>query len=87
MSLPAFRNIWSRYHHCWYLLQALAEVLGAALPPGVPSPVRRILSYGTDYTVDVAPYVDAADRILRITPLKPLTPSTGATTAASGRRA
>ena len=52
---------------------------GADLPPGVPSPVRRILSYGTDYTVDVAPYVDAADRILRITPLKPLTPSTGAT--------
>ncbi len=27
MSLPAFRNIWSRYHHCWYLLQALAEVI------------------------------------------------------------
>ncbi|MGA7116004.1 MAG: hypothetical protein WBY12_02300, partial [Hyphomicrobium sp.] len=52
---------------------------GADLPPGVPSPVRRILSYGTDYTVDVAPYVDAADKILRITPLKPLTPSTGLT--------
>jgi hypothetical protein len=27
MNLPAFRNIWSRYHHCWYLLQALAEVI------------------------------------------------------------
>jgi hypothetical protein len=52
---------------------------GADLPVGVTSPVRRILSYGTDYTVDVAPYVDAADKILRITPLKPLTPSTGAT--------
>lgn len=52
---------------------------GADLPPGVPSPVRRILSYGTDYTVEVSGDVDSADRILKITPLKPLTPSTGAT--------
>jgi dienelactone hydrolase len=63
-----------------YLGSAKGPAQGAELPPGVPSPVRRILSFGTDYTVDVAPYVDAADKILRITPLKPLTPSTGATT-------
>jgi hypothetical protein len=52
---------------------------GADLPPGVPSPVRRILSYGTDYSVEVSGDVDSAGKILKITPLKPLTPSTGAT--------
>ena len=41
--------------------------------------MRRILSYGTDYTVEVSGDVDSAGRILKVTPLKPLTPSTGAT--------
>jgi dienelactone hydrolase len=52
---------------------------GADLPPGVPSPVRRVLSYGTDYSVEVSADVDSAGKILKVTPLKPLTPSTGAT--------
>jgi hypothetical protein len=52
---------------------------GAELPEGVLSPVRRVLAFGTDYTVDVSPDIDSAGKVLRITPLKPLTPSTGAT--------
>lgn len=52
---------------------------GAELPPGVPSPVRRVLSYGTDFTASVSGDIDSGGKILKITPLKPLTPSTGAT--------
>jgi hypothetical protein len=52
---------------------------GAELPPGVESPVRRILAYGTDYTASVSADVDSGGKFLLISPLKPLTPSSGAT--------
>lgn len=51
---------------------------GAELPPGVASPVRRVLSFGTDYTAEVSGDVDSGGRFLKITPLKPLTSSSGA---------
>jgi len=41
--------------------------------------VRRLLTYGTDYTARVAATVDSGGTTLEIVPLKPLTPSTGAT--------
>jgi hypothetical protein len=41
--------------------------------------VRRLLTYGVDYTARVQPTVDSAGSTLEILPLKPLTPSTGAT--------
>lgn len=41
--------------------------------------VRRVLTYGTDYTARVASPVDSGGATLEIVPLKPLTPSTGAT--------
>lgn len=50
---------------------------GAELPPGVTSPVRRVLALGTDYSASVSPDIDSGGKFLRITPLKPLTPSTG----------
>ena len=56
-----------------------APAQGAELPPGVTSPVRRILTFGTDYTATVSDDVDSGGKFARITPLKPLTPSTGAT--------
>jgi hypothetical protein len=56
-----------------------APATGAELPPGVPSPIRRVLEPGVDYVVDVGDEVDGNGRTLKITPLKPLTPSTGAT--------
>jgi hypothetical protein len=56
-----------------------APAQGAELPPGVTSPVRRILTFGTDYTATVSDDVDSGGKFMRITPLKPLTPSTGAT--------
>jgi len=49
------------------------------LPPGVTSPVSRVLKFGEDYVAEVSDDVDSAGKILRITPLKPLRPSTGAT--------
>ena len=49
---------------------------GAELPPGVTSPVKRVLVYGTDYTAAVSDDVDSGGKFLKITPLKPLTPST-----------
>jgi hypothetical protein len=51
----------------------------AELPPGVTSPVRRVLKYGTDYTARVSTDIDSFGRILAITPLQPLTPSTSTT--------
>jgi hypothetical protein len=56
-----------------------APASGAELPPGVASPVRRVLALGTDYTVAVASEADSGGELLKITPRKPLTPSTGAT--------
>lgn len=55
-----------------------APAQGAELPPGVTSPVSRVLAAGTDYSATVSDDVDSEGRILRITPLKPLKPSTGA---------
>ena len=52
---------------------------GAELPPGVTSPVRRVLAPGADYVTSVATAVDSNGQTLEITPVKPLTPSTGAT--------
>lgn len=52
---------------------------GAELPAGVTSPVKRVLTYGTDFTAGVSTAVDSGGTTLEITPLKPLTPSTGAT--------
>jgi hypothetical protein len=51
---------------------------GAELPPGVASPVIRVLTIGVDYSPAVSPDIDSAGKILRITPLKPLRPSHGA---------
>jgi hypothetical protein len=50
----------------------------ADLPPGVTNPVRRVLTFGVDYTAEVSNTVDSAGKILKITPLKPLAPSSGA---------
>jgi hypothetical protein len=50
----------------------------ADLPPGVTSPVRRVLTFGTDYTAEVLNTADSGGKILKITPLKPLAPSSGA---------
>jgi pimeloyl-ACP methyl ester carboxylesterase len=52
---------------------------GAELPPGVTSPVKRVLAYGSDYKAVVSAAVDSNGQTLEITPLKPLTPSTGTT--------
>jgi hypothetical protein len=52
---------------------------GAELPPGVTSPVKRVLAYGTDYKAVVSSAIDSNGQTLEITPLKPLTPSTGTT--------
>lgn len=41
--------------------------------------VRRVLTYGTDYTARVAAAVDSGGSTLEVVPLLPLTPSTGAT--------
>jgi pimeloyl-ACP methyl ester carboxylesterase len=51
----------------------------AELPPGVASPVIRVLTPGTDYVAAVSTDIDSFGKILRINPLKPLRPSTGAT--------
>ena len=56
-----------------------APAQGAELPPGVPSPVIRVLTPGTDYSATVSAAVDGGGKTLQITPLKPLKPSTGAT--------
>lgn len=55
-----------------------APAQGAELPPGVTSPVKRVLVAGTDYSATVSNAIDGDGRILQITPLKPLAPSTGA---------
>ena len=47
------------------------------LPPGVTSPVSRVLEFGEDFIAEVSPDYDSYGRILRITPLKPLRASTG----------
>jgi dienelactone hydrolase len=52
---------------------------GAELPAGVTSPVKRVLTYGTDFKAGVSTAVDSGGTTLEITPLKPLTPSAGAT--------
>jgi dienelactone hydrolase len=52
---------------------------GAELPPGVTSPVIRVLANNVDFALSVSPTIDSEGRFLRITPLKPLRPSTGAT--------
>jgi len=52
---------------------------GAELPPGVTSPVKRVLAPGADYVTSVATAVDSNGQTLEITPAKPLTPSTGTT--------
>jgi hypothetical protein len=49
-----------------------------ALPPGVASPVRRVLRPGDDYVADIGPEVDSGATYLRIRPTKALEPSTGA---------
>ena len=54
-----------------------APAQGAELPPGVASPVKRVLRFGTDYTAEVSGDVDSGGKFLKITPLKPLTPSSG----------
>jgi hypothetical protein len=54
-----------------------APAPAAELPPGVTSPVIRVLTPGTDYTAQVSPDIDSDGKILRITPLKPLRPSAG----------
>lgn len=54
-----------------------APAQGAELPPGVTSPVRRVLSYGADYTASVSADFDSGGKVLKINPVKALTPSTG----------
>jgi len=49
------------------------------LPPGVASPISRVLTYGTDFKAEVSPDYDSFGKILRVTPIKPLRPSTGLT--------
>lgn len=56
-----------------------APAQGAELPPGVTSPVRRVLAPGADYVSSVSTAVDSNGQTLEITPAKPLTPSTGTT--------
>jgi hypothetical protein len=58
--------------------RTLGPAQGAELPPGVASPVRRVLSFGTDFTAEVSSDVDSGGKWLKITPLKPLKPSGGA---------
>jgi dienelactone hydrolase len=50
---------------------------GAELPPGVTSPVKRVLVPATDYSVEVSDDIDSNGEFIKITPLKPLTASTG----------
>ena len=52
---------------------------GPELPPGVTSPVKRVLQFGIDFTAGLSTAVDSNGQTLEITPLKPLTPSTGTT--------
>lgn len=57
-----------------------ATMATVATPTGiarVPVAVRRILTRGTDYSVQLSPAVDAGGTVVSITPLRPLTPSTG----------
>jgi hypothetical protein len=49
----------------------------AELPPGVTSPVIRVLTNGVDYTAAVATDVDSTGTMVRVTPLKPLRASKG----------
>ncbi len=56
----------------------------AFLPTGAASPVAGVLTYGTDFTVDISPDVDSSGTFLRITPLKPLAFSTGPAVNDSG---
>jgi dienelactone hydrolase len=56
-----------------------APAPAAELPPGVTSPVIRVLTPGTDYAAQVSPDIDSGGKILSITPLKPLRASTGLT--------
>jgi hypothetical protein len=56
-----------------------APAQGAELPPGVVSPVKKVLTYGTDYTAAVSTDVDTGGKVLKITPLKPFTASSGTT--------
>ena len=58
--------------------RTLGPAQGAELPPGVTSPVRRVLSFGTDFTAEVSSDIDSGGKWLKITPLKPLKPSGGA---------
>jgi len=50
----------------------------AELPPGVTSPVSRVLTNGVDYIATVSTDVDSDGKIVRVTPVKPLRPSKGA---------
>jgi hypothetical protein len=60
-------------------LDNVTKTPATTLPPGVTSPVIRVLTAGTDYAVQVSPDIDSFGRILSVTPLKPLRPSTGST--------
>lgn len=57
-----------------------ATMATVATPTGVarvPVAVRRVLTRGTDYSVQLSAAVDAGGSVLTITPLRPLTPSQG----------
>lgn len=60
-------------------LDNVTKTPATTLPPGVTSPVIRVLTAGTDYTARVSSDIDSFSRILSVTPLKPLRPSTGST--------
>jgi hypothetical protein len=67
-----------------YMSDRTTGVASAAeIPPGAPClatntcPVRKVLTFGTDYIAEVSDDVDSEGKVLRITPLKPLDPSTG----------
>ncbi len=49
----------------------------AYLPTGATSPVGGVLTYGVDFTAEVASEPDSYGKFLRITPLKPLESSKG----------
>ncbi len=54
-----------------------APAPAAELPPGVTSPVSRVLVAGTDYNASVGDDIDSYGKILRVTPILPFKASHG----------
>lgn len=59
----------------------------ACLPAGATSPVAGVLTYGTDFTAEVSPAIDAGGKFLQIIPLKPLEASKGPAANSGGPNA